>query len=187
MKSYLAFLVAVLVAAAPTLRAQDDVFRYLPLTIKQVGDMPVACLPQDANPIRLYGVSVAAMDSEWPPDEWAVVHASGKKSRMLKPGECITYNEPLPGYQQAGGGKPLAVGKIYGFAFRSENNIPHSASGIYMGEFCIELRPDGHRNVHVLLNIDDDDGNAIFCSKYADRPSNVNGIDSSDARAPPRG
>ncbi|MGO4326962.1 hypothetical protein AB4Z48_22955 [Cupriavidus sp. 2TAF22] len=173
--------VSCLLAGGPVVSHADTSLWPPSLDIKQMGDIPVACLPKEASTsIGLQVAAVAEIASGWPPKEWAIELMPGMKPLILRPGDCVFYGRPLRGYKEIGGSKPLEAGNTYGFAFRQTGQT----GSRYVGIFCVQPRPDGHR---VFLSyVDHPDGTTTYpaCGRYIGNPPAADGIVPPDTPQP---
>ena len=156
----------VALCAAGVAYGQDAPIGPPTLAIKDIGGQPAACLPAGEPPLEMLGVTVATLDGDWPPDEWAMVLQDGAKPIVLKAGECVSYRQALPGYKQEGADKPLKVGETYGFAIRRTNSLAHWAEGLHLGVFCIEQQPGGPRRYLAYVQHEDGSGSYPPCGRY---------------------
>ncbi|MBN3787355.1 hypothetical protein [Burkholderia sp. Ac-20353] len=155
------------------------------LDIKQTGDVPAACLPKDAGAsIALQAAAVAEIASSWPPKEWAIEHIPGSPPFIVHPGECITYRQVLTGYRDIGGSKPLKVGNTYGFAFSQAGRGGQQTGSRFVGTFCVQQRPHGHRAF--LPYVDHPNGTTTYpaCGRYIGNPPAPDGIVPPDTPKP---
>lgn len=115
------------------------------LIIKQVGDLPAACLPmKDANgdqPVQIYfvGVSHARGPTESSEIYWAVDMSKAPKPVYLKRGECLVYGENIDGARTDLAPKTLRLNYNYGFAIRPGGKW----RSVYGASFCVLKQPNG--------------------------------------------
>lgn len=150
-----------------------------PLLLQKKGNTLLACLPNNADPVRLRAASVGQFDGGWPPDEWAIVLEPKATPVTLKTGECIAYNEAHDGYTQIGGGKPLQSGETYGFLLQEVDDTGNAPTGRFLGLFCVEQLATGVKNF--LPYVEHANGTTTYprCGKYVGSPP------ASDGARPP--
>lgn len=136
------------------------------LNLKDIGGNPAACLPAGEGPVSMQGAMVGAMDSDFPPNEWAIVLQDTVLPAVLKPGECVTYRQTLKGYAQKGLDKPLKSGETYMFTILNTDSEGHWATRLHVAVFCIEQRPDGSRKFLSYVPHEDGSGTYPACGKY---------------------
>ena len=149
-----------------------------PLNVRQIEDLPVACLPEnEGESIALNAADVAADDSvEGPKGRWAIELVPGAKPLTLHPGECVAFGKLIDGYRQVGEIQPLEEGKTYSFGLRRGDRINDWVSKLYVGVFCVMRLSDGR--LAYLPYVDHPDGTTTYppCGHYIGSPPAPDGI-----------
>ncbi|GLQ49339.1 hypothetical protein ACFFJT_20475 [Dyella flava] len=150
-----------------------------PLRIRQIMDVPSACLPQgDGKSIQLNRAYVME-NSLWggaAEHQWIIKLIPGSVPLTLHPGECVAFGKRISGYEQYDGLRLLDVGKTYVFVLERGDRPNERVSRNYVGAFCVMRLSDGR--VAYLPYIDHPDGTTTYpaCGRRIGGPPAPDGV-----------
>jgi hypothetical protein len=151
-----------------------------PITIRQIADVPAACLPDGWGKSIELSRAYVMENSLWggaAQHQWILEQIPGAKPVTLHPGECVAFGKRIDGYEQRDGLKRLEEGKTYVFVLERGDRLNERLSRNYVGAFCVSRLADGA--IVYLPYIEHPDGTTTYpaCGRRIGGPPAADGID----------
>lgn len=142
------------------------------INIKQINNLPAACLPEDEGKgveLRTAFVEEIPRTNNGQPYQWEINLAADSKPFVLAPGQCITFGQAIGGYKQDANPLPFVPGRSYEFGLRSNHQEGGWDGRLYAALFCVQKNTDG--SVSYLPYIERAGGYATYpvCGRYIGR------------------
>ena len=149
------------------------------LQIKQIGSRLMACLPEDHDESIALNSAYVVEDDNGPrkfTHQWAIELTPGAKPLVLRPGQCIGFNEAIDGYKRNGDVHDLEPGKTYDFGIRRNDRLDEWVVTRYVGMFCVQENRDGSRSYLPYINHPGGYATYPVCGRYIGRAPSPDGI-----------